>query len=176
MIGVLTSNGGNNAYNAILALFPAVLSMFSVVAWIFIAAGFMLVMIALIGFSIFINWKMLEKAGEDGWKSLIPFYSTYTFLDISVNKKTKDILFIALIIATVGCFIPYLNVLISPLASPVIYASTGFMHFAIARSFGMDTALCILAIFFPPVVIAMIAFGKYEYTGDKLVLFPYKVQ
>ncbi len=171
MIGVLTSNGGNSAANAIMQIIPAVLSMFSLVVWIVIVSVFMLVMIASMVFVIIINWKMLEKAGEDGWKCLIPFYSTYTFLDISTNNKTRNILFIASLVATVGCFIPYLNILISPLASPVIYASTGFMHFAIARSFGMDTALCILAIFFPPVVIAMIAFGKYEYTGDKLVLF-----
>lgn len=171
MIGVLTSNGGNSAANAIMQIIPAVLGMFSLVVWIVIVSVFMLIMIASTVFVIIINWKMLEKAGEQGWKCLIPFYSMYTFLDISVNKKTKDILFIASLIATVGCFIPYLNVIISPLASPVIYASNGFMHFAIARSFGMDTVLCILAIFFPPIVTAMIVFGKYEYTGDKLVLF-----
>lgn len=44
-------------------------------------AGFMAVMvfvlIALAIFMIVVKWRLFTKAGIEGWKSLIPFYSDY---------------------------------------------------------------------------------------------------
>ncbi|MCD7962981.1 MAG: DUF5684 domain-containing protein [Rikenellaceae bacterium] len=33
------------------------------------------------------NWKLFEKAGEKGWKALIPFYNFYIFIKISGRKE-----------------------------------------------------------------------------------------
>ena len=32
-------------------------------------------------------WKLFEKAGEKGWKALVPFYSTYTLFKIIYGNK-----------------------------------------------------------------------------------------
>ena len=47
----------------------------------------------------------------------------------------------------------------------------GFLNFGLAKSFGMDTGLCVLSIFLPIVTRIMMAFGKWQYTGDKLTIF-----
>lgn len=31
------------------------------------------------------RWKVFEKAGKEGWKSLIPFYSSYCLYDIALD-------------------------------------------------------------------------------------------
>ncbi|MBQ9515301.1 MAG: hypothetical protein IJR57_04230 [Ruminococcus sp.] len=35
-------------------------------------------LLIIIVLSVIANWRILEKAGEKGWKSLIPFYNLYT--------------------------------------------------------------------------------------------------
>lgn len=55
-------------------------------------AGGMLAIILVIGLISYIltviaGWKIFEKAGEKGWKSLIPIYSTYIFYKIVGMKK-----------------------------------------------------------------------------------------
>ena len=34
--------------------------------------------IAVIVFSVVCSWRLFQKAGEPGWKSIIPIYNTYT--------------------------------------------------------------------------------------------------
>lgn len=36
----------------------------------------MLISIAILILMIVANWKLFTKAGEEGWKSIIPFYNT----------------------------------------------------------------------------------------------------
>lgn len=40
----------------------------------------MIILIAIIILEIVAKWKLFEKLGAEGWKSLIPIYSTYTLL------------------------------------------------------------------------------------------------
>ena len=43
--------------------------------------GIFYVMFSLIWWILMVvaDWKVLNKAGEPGWKSIIPFYDSYTF-------------------------------------------------------------------------------------------------
>ena len=50
--------------------------------------------LALTVFIIIVNWKLLEKAGEPGWKAIIPFYNLYTMCDISMTKPTSIVVFV----------------------------------------------------------------------------------
>lgn len=49
--------------------------------------GFLLVIIVLLliawaVFAIIGQWKLFVKAGQPGWKSIIPFYNTYTLCEM----------------------------------------------------------------------------------------------
>lgn len=44
--------------------------------------------IAIMLFKIVAYWFLFEKAGEDGWKALVPFYNSYVLCKISKKRKT----------------------------------------------------------------------------------------
>lgn len=113
-------------------------------------------------FSIIITWKLFTKAGEEGWKSIIPIYNTYIMIKIAFGEGKGWML--APIIAT-----------------PFIMAFTGegtmifnllyllSMGFSLYISFNFysrfaSTGMAIGAIFIPIIFAAIIAFGDYSYT------------
>jgi len=71
-----------------------------------IGAGYLVIMLALIIFEIVCMWRVFEKAGEGGWKSLIPIYNVYVFYKIAweVRYFVFAILgmFAAVILAALG--------------------------------------------------------------------------
>ena len=58
------------------AIFVTAITIASLVA-IVVVVGWVLQVIA--------NWKIFTKAGEEGWKSLIPVYSNYVSFKINGN-------------------------------------------------------------------------------------------
>ncbi|MBR3368615.1 hypothetical protein IKG45_02370 [Candidatus Saccharibacteria bacterium] len=48
------------------------------------------------------TWKILEKAGEQGWKALIPFYNSYTLYKVFWEKKWFWISLIPVALTTIG--------------------------------------------------------------------------
>lgn len=60
-----------------------------------------LVFISLILLVIYIlaYWFIFSKAGEPGWKALIPFYSTYTVFKLTWNTKMFA-LYVGLVVIT----------------------------------------------------------------------------
>ena len=57
----------------------------------------MLIFIAISILMIVANWKLFTKAGEEGWKCLIPIYNTYTAIKIAFSG-TKNYLIVAIIL------------------------------------------------------------------------------
>ena len=51
------------------------------------SAGMIVVSLAMLIFSIVCMWKIFEKAGEAGWKSLIPIYNVYVWFKIAWEGK-----------------------------------------------------------------------------------------
>ena len=166
------SNYGSNASDALSAIF---LSSFLIVYIIFFVV-FAVIMLAFVAFVIICNWKLFEKAGEPGWKAIIPFYNYYTMADFSLTKPTSLVIFIMFTAAMVlsPCSgIPWVALIVAPIVWLVIMVANGVMNFGIAKAFGRDVGICVCCIFFAPVVRAILAFSKnIEYTGDKLTIFP----
>ena len=52
-----------------------------------IGAGVFVVSLAVLVFAIVCMWKIFVKAGEPGWKSLIPIYNIYTYYKIAWEGK-----------------------------------------------------------------------------------------
>ena len=124
-----------------------------------LAIGFICLCLAI--FMIVTTWKLFEKAGEEGWKSIIPIYSQLIMIKIAFSNQ-KNWLMAGPLLFIAWSVIPssYVGLLIYLIAAGMsIYASYGF-----TRRF-TDTPLAVLSLFFPIIVYPIVAFSsKYEYT------------
>jgi hypothetical protein len=99
---------------------------------------------AILLFFIATFWKLYEKAGEAGWKSLIPIYNTIVFLRICGKPWWWLVLLL----------IPFLNIIIALLLS-----------LALAQKFGKSQLFGIGLFFFGFICYPVLAFGSAEYEG-----------
>lgn len=111
--------------------------------------GFLIIysifIIALMVFSCICMWKIFEKAGIEGWKSLIPLYSTYLLFKLSWGE---------------GWFFLLLYV---PIANWVVLL---IVSLKIAQSFGQETIFGVGLFFLAPVFYGILAFNsKMVYCG-----------
>ena len=98
-----------------------------------------LIVLGVVGF-----WKVFTKAGEEGWKSIIPIYNVYTLLKIVGRPGWWLILF----------FIPFVNVIIW-----IIVALD------LAKSFGKGTGFGVGLIFLGFIFMLILGFGDAKYVG-----------
>ncbi len=145
-------------------------------------------------FRVICNCLIINKAGEDFWKGLIPFYNMYVLFDLAFNHKTAVVMFIIYVFSTVITFglsvtdriiglfaeqysdiqtiyntLALITVaigLLNLLIFLLVTAVKRFYSFAIARAFGHETGFCVAAIFFPTITSAILAFGSNEYVSD----------
>ncbi len=108
-------------------------------SWLF---GLILAVVAIVAY-----WKMFEKAGEAGWKAIVPFYNTYTLFRIAGRNGWGFLLL----------FIPLVNL--------VIYI---MVMLDLAKHFGKSTAFGVFGlIIFSIVGFLMLGFGSAKYVGTK---------
>ncbi len=91
-------------------------------------------------------WLIFSKAGQGGWKALIPFYNLYTYCKIVDGNGWKFLLFI----------IPIVN---------FIYAI--ILDFRLAKSFGKGVGFGFGLLFLSPIFLLILAFGKAQYIGPR---------
>lgn len=107
----------------------------------------MLICLAFIIVSIIAEWKIFEKAGREGWKSLIPFYSQYVLTEISGLNGWYFLLM----------FIPYVGPLVWTI---IVYTN-------LAKAFGKDTGFAIGLILLTFIFTLILAFGDAKYVLGK---------
>ena len=97
-------------------------------------------------------WKLFTKAGQKGWKSLIPIYSNVVLFRIAKMSPWLLLLYFAAIIPLIGWI--------------VIIALNAYFAYKLAKAFGKDGGYAV-GIFFLPIIFYMIlAFGKSEYIAE----------
>ena len=89
-------------------------------------------------------WIVYTKAGEEGWKALIPIYNVWVLLKIVGRPGWWLILFL----------IPFVNFVIWIIVS-----------IDLAKSFGKGTGFALGLIFFAPIFYMILAFGDATYRG-----------
>jgi hypothetical protein len=89
-------------------------------------------------------WKIFEKAGEAGWKSIIPFYNIYTMLRIVGQPGWM----------LIGFLIPFINIILF-----IIVMGN------LAKSFGRGIGTILGLIFLNPIFSLILGFGSATYTG-----------
>lgn len=92
-------------------------------------------------------WKMFEKADEEGWKSLIPLYNTYTLFRIAGRNGWGFLLLL----------VPFVNVVVL-----LVVAIDLAKHFGKSAAFGV-VGLWLFSI----VGYMIIGFGDAKYVGPK---------
>ena len=112
---------------------------------------FLMFFFALIIFFMVCHWKIFTKAGQEGWKSIIPFYNLYVQLQITRQPA----------IWMLYMLIPFVN----------IYFAIKHIH-GLSRAFGKDVGFTIGLFLVPFIFYPILAFGdaKYVYTeNDSLI-------
>ena len=114
-------------------------------------------------------WKIFSKAGESGWKSLIPIYNVYIYYKIAGMKKYFWILVCASIIVGIiqtilGKDATASNILSIILAIFSIVVS--IMHcYRLSKSFGKGIGYTLGLLFLPNIFTLILGFGSAEYVG-----------
>ena len=99
--------------------------------------------------TIIANWKIFTKAGEAGWKCLIPIYNSVVLFKIAGISPWLVLVYLA-------GFIPY----IGPLASLGI---TIYLMINLAKAFGKDGGFAVGLILLNTIFIMILAFGDAKY-------------
>jgi len=143
------------------------------------------------------TWKIFRKAGEKGWKSLIPFYDSLTLFRITGKPVWWIVPIVVVPVCALAVFIYWavlnfdtfrntglmdippqiwitggslLGVLgISLIAAIVFYA---FTMIALSRCFSAPRYFPLGLIFLSEIFLPILAFGKYKYTAPDSIPIP----
>ena len=107
-----------------------------------VSPAYAVVSIALWLLQIVAWWKIFEKAGEKGWKSLIPIYNVCVLFKIAGREMWQVLLLL----------IPIVNIVIDFMVS-----------IDVAHKFGKSTLFGVLSVFFGPICYAILGFGDAKY-------------
>lgn len=102
-------------------------------------------------------WKIFEKAGEEGWKSLIPIYNKYVLVDIAGLNWWW---FLIWILPTVLSGAAGSNSGVSYILSIVTLLADLNVNYNIAKKIHKDAVYAILMVLFPVIMYPIIAFSK----------------
>lgn len=139
-------------------------------------AGIMMFIVVLIIISLVIEilkligtWKMLTKAGESGWKSLIPFYNQWTLCKVAGISPywVLEIIVVSMINSVLNGILE--SNVISGILSLIVYANTIYfwviLSISLAKSFGKDTGFGVATVFFSFITYPMMGMGSATYAG-----------
>ena len=97
-------------------------------------------------------WKVFTKAGEKGWKCIIPIYNLVILFRISGLSPWIIFGYLASIIPFVGWI--------------VCLGITIYQCNSLAKSFGKDVGYTIGLLFLPTIFYMILGFGKSQYVGN----------
>ena len=115
------------------------------------------------------DWKIFAKAGEPGWKSLIPIYNVFVEYEICWTG-VLGLVFIAATIVTglvdttnASTFVKVLVVIVSILAI-VLHL---LQSIKLSKAFGKGTGFGLVLFFFRPIGRLILGFGSARYIGPQ---------
>ena len=115
------------------------------------------------------RWKIFTKAGQKGWKSLIPVYSTSVEFGFTWNRLQGILVLACLLVARIITGIaPSDSVIYGLAAIPAIYAGVAGqiqMH-KLSQSFGHGIGFTLGLVFLNPIFLMILGFDKNsQYVG-----------
>lgn len=139
-----------------------------------ILAAWAAVVILWLILQIIANWRIFTKAGEAGWKSLIPFYADYITYKISWTKGAK-FFWIGLAASIVVFFADFfggedggaLFTLLSVAGSLVAMVLGIMLSYKKSKAFGHGIGFAIGLLFLSPIFTLILGFGASAYRGPQ---------
>ena len=118
------------------------------------------------------DWKIFAKAGEAGWKSLIPIYNVIVEYGLSWNAMMGCVYMIANV---AGYLLLYnqdtTKMTARVIAGMIVAMITLVIHvmqsLRLSRSFGKGTGFGIVLILFGPIGRIILGFGSSRYVGQQ---------
>ena len=123
------------------------------------ALGAFLGIIIVIGIAVLVlqivaNWKLFTKAGEKGWKALIPFYNTAILYKISGMSPWLALLYI-------GMIIPGINFIVA-----IVFAVLNlYQPINLAKGFNKSTGFTVGMIMLPFIFNLILGLGDSKFVG-----------
>ena len=120
--------------------------------------------------SVIAYWKIFTKAGEPGWKSIIPFYNSYTQFKITWDAKYYLILIVLAIAMSVitnvtGKEQNGLATAVLAVLTLIVIVISVIADFKLAAAFGHGMAFALGLIFFSPIFMLILGLGSSQYIG-----------
>ena len=126
--------------------------------YLFIFIAVIAVIVFYVVWNIIVSWRIFVKAGEKGWKSLIPIYDVITTIKIIDNSR--DTYTIYFVLLSGGIIMSFLGLSILSIAAlETFYAS---LYYRIAKRFGQSAKFAVGAALFWPAFGGILAFSKAE--------------
>lgn len=130
------------------------------------------------------HWRMFTKAGEKGWKSLVPIYADYTMFKIVWNTRAFwTYVALIVVVAIVNMFSGQYSVvngqlvivgesnfflsILSFISSIGMLVYTAMLAVKTALAYGKGTAFAIGLFFLPNIFALILAFGSAQYQGPQ---------
>ena len=124
-------------------------------------------------------WKIFTKAGEKGWKSIIPIYNVYIFYKISWKVGMFAVMLILSVIAGIGAgifsfMLPQImnNVVlfwVLAAALTIVGVIAGVLRiislYKLSKAFGHGGGYTVGLIFLTPIFLLILALGSSQYVG-----------
>jgi len=111
-------------------------------------------------------WKIFTKAGEEGWKAIIPFYNTYILFKITWEVKYFWWIIGIAAVSGICLFIPFIGWLVDFAGGIALLVITVISNYYLARSFGHEIGFTLGLIFLYPIFILVLAFSSTKYIGN----------
>ncbi len=112
-------------------------------------------------------WKIFNKFGEPGWKSLIPFYNWYILYKYSWNPTMFWVVLISTLVSvTLAMFGGVLGALgiLMILATCVIPI---IRYYKLSKCFGHGILFTLGLLFLRPIFLSILGFGDDQYLGPQ---------
>ena len=127
-----------------------------------IVVGVLIVLLSV--FSIICWWKILAKAGEKGWKILIPIYNYYCEYRLMWSLKAFWIMFLITVVGNIIMQFRHPVCIVISLAFGLASVIINIIfRIKLSEAFGKGAGFAIGLIFLPLIFDAILAFGGAEY-------------
>ena len=119
-------------------------------------------------------WKLFTKAGEKGWKAIIPFYNFYTQCKLTWAPKFFWIIIgLAVLSGILGAVMQNMTGtgavivnLVSLAASIAIIVLSIISEYKLAKAYGHGGGYTVGLVFLNFIFMLILGFGKSKYVGD----------
>ena len=134
-----------------------------------LVVSFGVLFLALVILLLIAMWILFKKAGEPGWKVLIPFYNIYIWCKIIWDKNIFWII-LALSLASTIFNVPSfgdVGALISAACEIALFVFYIIMDIKTSFAYGRGAGTAVGLIFLPVIFTLILAFGSATYVGPQ---------